>query len=191
MPVNTRPTAGYSLIELLVVISIVAMLSSLAFSTYEFAQQRARDAQRFADMRAIENALRQFYIDNQRYPGTPDDVSTGGELIGVGNDIDDALRPYIDPVPRDPLHNAGSGDAPNSGAFYFYSYDAHHNISLENCGSSFGTVSDPREGAMFSFHRTETYPHDTANRMIDTCHGSDNLMNDAFFNKALDVRRAY
>jgi len=73
-----RRAGGFSLVELLVVISIMAVLAAITLPNFMGARERARDAQRESDMNAIKNSLRMYYNDNQAYP-----TGTGGTL-GVG-----------------------------------------------------------------------------------------------------------
>jgi prepilin-type N-terminal cleavage/methylation domain-containing protein len=48
---------GFTLVELMVVISIIAVLSTIAFSTFSNAQKASRDAKRRGDIDAVANAL--------------------------------------------------------------------------------------------------------------------------------------
>lgn len=71
---------GFSLIELLVVISIISVLSAVLVSNFMGMRERARDAQKIEDLYAIKNALRLYYNDKQTYPGgvdnSPYDLTT-------------------------------------------------------------------------------------------------------------------
>ena len=60
---------GFTLVELLVVISIIAILSVLGISLFGGVQQKARDTQRRADINAIKAALEQrFDATSATYP---------------------------------------------------------------------------------------------------------------------------
>lgn len=59
---------GFSLVELLVTISIIAVLSAVLVANFMGMRERARDAQKIQDLYAIKNALRMYYNDNQSYP---------------------------------------------------------------------------------------------------------------------------
>jgi prepilin-type N-terminal cleavage/methylation domain-containing protein len=68
---------GFSLVELLVVISIMAILAAITLPNFMGARERARDAQRISDMNAVKNALRMYYNDHQSYPASIDVGMTG------------------------------------------------------------------------------------------------------------------
>ncbi len=68
---------GFSLIELLVVISIIAIISAFAIPNFMGARDRAKDSAHIADMEAIKNSLRLYYNDHQSYPDVLDTGMTG------------------------------------------------------------------------------------------------------------------
>lgn len=63
-----KSSGGFSLIELLVSIAIIAMLVGLALPNFLGARQRARDARRKAEMLQLKNALQLYANDYSRYP---------------------------------------------------------------------------------------------------------------------------
>lgn len=62
-----RSNQGFSLIELLVVISIMSILMALAAISYTTAQQRGRDAKRRSDMAGIQKGFEQYFAENNTY----------------------------------------------------------------------------------------------------------------------------
>jgi len=55
---------GFTLLELLVVIGIIAMLVSMLSVSYSSAQKRGRDSRRRSDTKAMQDALEQYYAEN-------------------------------------------------------------------------------------------------------------------------------
>lgn len=80
---KVKTNGAFTLIELLVTISIIAILATLILANFNAARERARDAQRKADMRNISTALRIYYNDYGAYPahGTG---SNAGKIIACG-----------------------------------------------------------------------------------------------------------
>jgi len=121
---NIKFNFGFTLIELLIVIAIISLLAMMTTTTLINARAKSRDARRLADMAQIKKAMELFYDDNARYPDNNDGVSNSGEVIGSGDDIDDALKTYLPIIPADPLFD---GTWENNDDFY-YAYDPTHNI---------------------------------------------------------------
>ena len=60
---------GFTLLELLVVISIIGILLALGVVAFSTAQKKGRDAKRRSDMKTISSALEQYYAsNNSSYP---------------------------------------------------------------------------------------------------------------------------
>lgn len=59
---------GFTLIELLVVITIIGILATGATSVYTSQIQKARDATRLSDIKAVQSGIEQFYQDGWVYP---------------------------------------------------------------------------------------------------------------------------
>ena len=70
---------GFTLFELLVSISIIAILTAIASMSFSGAQKKARDARRAQDMNSIQKAAEQYYSQNNyTYP------SSTGVLVSSG-----------------------------------------------------------------------------------------------------------
>lgn len=159
---------GFTLIELLVVIAIIGIMASIVLAALGEARGHARDAQRLSDMREIRKAMELFYNEHKRYPGPSDGISVNGEYIGVGDDIDRVLERYIQPIPRDPLHD---------GTVYFYSYDSSHWIDMDCSlpGAAYGVV--------WGFNKAEQM----TDLPKETCLGGHMNLDDADYNQAVPI----
>ncbi|OGL32334.1 hypothetical protein A3F64_03230 [Candidatus Saccharibacteria bacterium RIFCSPHIGHO2_12_FULL_42_8] len=77
-----KSKAGFTIVELLIVIVIIGVLSTLVIVTYNGIQQRARDSKRLSDVRTVARIIQSYYEINGSYP------STGG--LGAGFALADA-----------------------------------------------------------------------------------------------------
>jgi len=84
---------GFSLVELLVVISIIAVLTAIVVINFVGARERARDAKKIQDMSSLKNALRMYYNENQVYP-TGIAVTLGSGFSGYFPGVSSVDYPY-------------------------------------------------------------------------------------------------
>ncbi|USN59043.1 MAG: prepilin-type N-terminal cleavage/methylation domain-containing protein [Candidatus Peribacteria bacterium] len=59
---------GFTLVELLVVITILAIISVVAYQNFGGAVDKAVSGRKINDIGTIETALQQFKVDNNYYP---------------------------------------------------------------------------------------------------------------------------
>lgn len=83
---------GFTLIEILIVISIIGVLSSLTLLGLGTFRASGRDVRRVTDLRQITNALELYYAKTGSYPST----------IGWETEILKANGGVIDSLPKDP-----------------------------------------------------------------------------------------
>jgi len=72
---------GFTLLEILVVISIIGILLGLGSVAFSTAQKKGRDARRRSDMKAVQSALEQYYSVNSTY-AAPIGATCGSSLAG-------------------------------------------------------------------------------------------------------------
>ena len=69
--------SGFSIIELLVVITILGLLLSIATPAYEKYQNRRDTNQAKEDILAIQTAIDRFYIEHNRFPDSLVEIQLG------------------------------------------------------------------------------------------------------------------
>lgn len=100
---------GFTLIEILVALSIIALMATIATFGVQGARSAARDAKRKTDLQTIKGALELFYSDCGYYPVPV--VSTNSvpnPLIGDGLPASRCApaNVYLSSVPVDPQSTA-------------------------------------------------------------------------------------
>ena len=65
---NIRASDGFSLVELLVVITILAIISTVAFTSLSGSTDKARNAKRLEHMSTMETAIQLFRQEKQFLP---------------------------------------------------------------------------------------------------------------------------
>ncbi len=59
---------GFTLIELIIVVTIIGILAGLAIVNVRFAQRKAREAALMDNLSTLRKAIDNFYADKQHYP---------------------------------------------------------------------------------------------------------------------------
>jgi general secretion pathway protein G len=78
--------AGFTLIELMIVMSLIVVLASITISVNSNGQTRAREAVLKEDLFRMRDAIDQYYADKDAYPPTLEDLVTAKYLRAVPND---------------------------------------------------------------------------------------------------------
>jgi general secretion pathway protein G len=69
-----KESKGFTLVELLVVLSILALLLTLAVPRYFTSIEKAKDATLKQDLNTLRESFDKYYADNGKYPNTLDDL---------------------------------------------------------------------------------------------------------------------
>jgi prepilin-type N-terminal cleavage/methylation domain-containing protein len=67
-----QKSKGFTIVELLIVIVVIAILATLVIVTFTGIQQKARDSQRQTDVNALDSQLEAFYASKGYYPTLAD-----------------------------------------------------------------------------------------------------------------------
>ena len=84
---------GFTLVEMLVVLAILALLLTLAAPKYFNSIERAKDAALKQDLTTVRESIDKFYADTGEYPKTLDDL---------------VEKHYIRKLPFDPITNSSA-----------------------------------------------------------------------------------
>lgn len=98
---QTRTRRGFTLIELMVVILILAILAALIVPRVIGHSTDAKRAKAASDIAEIKSALNRFRLTCDRYPTTEEGLgalTTGGDIKGWNG-------PYLEKITTDPWQN--------------------------------------------------------------------------------------
>jgi prepilin-type N-terminal cleavage/methylation domain-containing protein len=73
MAVKSKPSRGYSLLELFVAIAVIGILVATAIPFYERYKEKARIVQVYTDLKEIRLGIELLATDTEKWPG-PNDV---------------------------------------------------------------------------------------------------------------------
>lgn len=95
---------GFTLVELLIAVSIIVILVALSVSTFANFQKNSRDAKRKVDLETIRSGLEQYRADQGFYPRSVITIAPGQSLTSsTGNPNPPApTRTYLKSYPLEP-----------------------------------------------------------------------------------------
>lgn len=88
-----KESHGFTLVELMIVITVIAILATIAVVSFSRVQKQARDTKRKGDLRALATALQAYFTEKNTYPAA---ASWTSELVPT----------YIPVMPVNPAGDA-------------------------------------------------------------------------------------
>jgi prepilin-type N-terminal cleavage/methylation domain-containing protein len=116
---------GFTLVEIMIVVAIIALLASIAVPNFMRARKRAQATRILEDLRVIDSATDEYAIENNKTSGMnpiwgdlKNYLKTGSVLYSTGQDLfGDSYGPFtVDTIPKVPTsaYNNLSDVAPAS-----------------------------------------------------------------------------
>lgn len=94
---SDKKRQGFTLLEVLVSATIIAVLTAIGIVSYGSVNKRSRDVKRKGDIEQIRSALEMYRADNGQYPGV------GAGSVTNAQDLSAVLvQDYMPAVPDDP-----------------------------------------------------------------------------------------
>lgn len=105
MKYSVHPNSGFTIVELIVVVTILIILSTIGFVSYNSSLLDARNSTRITDMWSLKMALKNHKFKNGLYPlpGSPFQVTNSETIIQQWLFNDEVYTKEIDKTPQDPL----------------------------------------------------------------------------------------
>jgi general secretion pathway protein G len=77
---------GFTLVELLIVISLISILAAMGLVQYRNSVMSAREATLSTDLFRLRDAIDQYYADKSKYPSSLDSLVSDGYLRKIPED---------------------------------------------------------------------------------------------------------
>ena len=142
--------SGFTIIELLIVIVVIAILAGLVLTTFAGVQERARDSERRTDINGIASHLEVYYADHGHYP----DGSTA-TTCGTGSDSCGLSINTLDGLDGEAL-NDPNGNAINIGAIPGTATDNEYYYDVTGASCSGGQCDGFSLGSWLEGESTDT-----------------------------------
>lgn len=139
---------GFTLLEMLIVLTIISILATVVFVSLDplttFAE--GRNARRWNDVNNISTAMYRFIISNRSFPTGVDDKKRqiGTALTGCDTncsgaevsclDLSTQLKPYLDSMPEDPKNGT------TEKTYYTVSKNSNNVILITSCNAENNTT---------------------------------------------------
>lgn len=125
-----KATSGFTIVELLIVIVVIAILAAISMVAYSNISARANDSRRMSDVDTIKKVLSAYYVDNGSFPiQVPNPGGSGWEIStdpGFLNSLSDYTGGYTFQAPagsgsryRYRRQSAGDNGCPASSGQYY------------------------------------------------------------------------
>ena len=99
---NIQPLSGFTLIELIIGMAIIAIISGALWGNFFSSLSKGRDSRRKQDLESVAKALEIYYNDKKAYPTA---LPAFGETF-VNSDNSAVI--YMPKLPQDPAYPASS-----------------------------------------------------------------------------------
>jgi general secretion pathway protein G len=106
-----RRDGGWTLIELMVVLSIIMILASLSLVQYRNSIRTAKEAALKSDLFLMRDAIDQYYADKAKYPDSIQSLVSEGYLRAVPKDPFTESSDTWQTTQATPLPGSSSADA--------------------------------------------------------------------------------
>lgn len=106
----SRAQRGFTLVELLIVLSLIALLSAMAMVQYRNSIRKSEEAVLKTNLFRMNDAIDQYFADKGRYPASLDALVSDGYMRAIPEDPITKSRDTWQTVPAEPDPSNPSSD---------------------------------------------------------------------------------
>jgi prepilin-type N-terminal cleavage/methylation domain-containing protein len=140
MKIQNNKNSGLTLVELMVVITIIGLLSAIVYANFGDVRKQARDKVRMTDLKEIQLALELYKSQNSQYP------------TGLSSLVTEGFLPV---VPSDP---SGSAYSVDTNASRYKVWTTHvESLTIKSYNDDFARCPSPSGGVCPATVPANTY----------------------------------
>ena len=128
---ETRNSSGFTLLELVMVMTIIVVLAAVSVTSYQHIQLKARETILKEDLRTMRRMIDQYAADKEKLPQSLDDLVTDQYMREVPIDPITGQKDWVvdmgeDTISRDggtgvvDVHSAAAGEGSDGVAYQEY-----------------------------------------------------------------------
>lgn len=132
---KTKNSKAFTIVEMIIVIVVVAILSTLAVITFNSIRQDSRDAARQGSVTIISEALEKYYERNGEYPSVASVVNNNSANTGeaIATKLSIPVSSLATPRMPDTATNALTSDiTPSDDYITYIAHSAENNLGCQN-----------------------------------------------------------
>lgn len=165
---NKKYLKGFTLVELMVTISVIGILTAVISANFNDARHQANDKKRMTELKSLQLTLELYKSQNGSYPAQA--CGTGSDWAGPGtaSGVYKKCSPYITglvpefttALPTDPKSTAGKGFyyRSNGTSYKAMVYDTVESLTVASYGDEFARCPKQQgSGACSGAVPTKTY----------------------------------
>ena len=113
-----KSRSGFTIVELLIVIVVIAILAAISVVAYSGIQSRAHDAAIRSDFRNVKVKMEEYKLYNSRYPSDP-----AGPLVSCTMSSSSQIKPQLQQIDMKLSHGSYNTSTANTNLLYLASND--------------------------------------------------------------------
>jgi len=176
---------GFTIVELLIVITVIGILAAIVIVTYSGVQERARNANRQSDVKTVQKIVELYKVENGMYPVTTNNPQANWHAADVRTDSNcsngSSQPDWIPNISQQLPQSISSSGVDGLRGCYLYVSDGNEYVI-----SAWNMISDPQTSTLYRRLGFRQFQSDSSTQFY-TC--NNNVVGGA--NGGYDISKDY